>query len=169
VLPAVRPDAAFLPSVRTSLNHYASSRLRDPSMLMLASGRNAIQTAYPYLRAYEAPHNGLRQHKSGNFPPKTLKNRPKNPNFLQKCGISSASNMLHRINATVDADEQGDKARFRRLVCREHKAGRKTVNNTQYASRDTRYERKFEEFSTKNAGNFGKFSIFSKNFLFLST
>jgi len=30
---------------------------------MLASGRNATQTARSYLRAYKAPHVGLRQHK----------------------------------------------------------------------------------------------------------
>jgi len=32
-------------------------------MLMLAYGRNAIQTACSYLRAYKAPHAGLQQHK----------------------------------------------------------------------------------------------------------
>jgi len=33
--------------------------------------------------------------------------------------------MLH-LNATVDADKQGDKARFKRLACQEHKAERKS-------------------------------------------
>ena len=32
--------------------------------------------------------------------------------------------MLHRINAIVDADKQGDKARFKRLAGQEHKAER---------------------------------------------
>ena len=63
----------FLPSVRTSLNHSRiyprfsslaflsrASFLRDCLMLMLASGRNAIQTACSYLRAYKAPHVGLK-------------------------------------------------------------------------------------------------------------
>ena len=40
-----------------------ASCLRDCLMLMLASGRNATQTARSYLRAYKAPHVGLRQHK----------------------------------------------------------------------------------------------------------
>jgi len=50
---------AFLPSVRANYNHSAASCLRDCTMLLLASGRNAIQTACPYLRAYKAPHDGL--------------------------------------------------------------------------------------------------------------
>ena len=39
-------------------------------------------------------------------------------------------------SATVDADKQGDKARFRRLADREHNADRKSQ---QYQMRNTRY------------------------------
>ncbi len=44
--------SAFLPSVRTGFNHFTASRLHDSLMLMLAYGRNAIQTVFSYLRAY---------------------------------------------------------------------------------------------------------------------
>jgi len=54
MLPSVRLDAAFLPSVRTVFNHSGNSCLRDYLMLMLASGRNAIRTACSYLRACKA-------------------------------------------------------------------------------------------------------------------
>jgi len=59
VLPAFCLDIAFLPSVRANISHYVIPCLRDCLMLMLASGRNATQTARSYLRAYKAPHAGL--------------------------------------------------------------------------------------------------------------
>jgi len=37
-----RGPGAFLPAVRTNFNHSIASRLRDYTMLLLASGRNAL-------------------------------------------------------------------------------------------------------------------------------
>ena len=52
------------------------------------------------------------------WPPAEMLNPP-SPTHKR---ILSASNMLH-FNAIVDEGRQGDKARFKSLVCQEHQAG----------------------------------------------